>query len=98
MDHAHDRKQAEADLYALIDIGGDKRALPYLKQAATRWGGDWQSSYEAALEKLGRRDELIADIARTAGNDRIPVTHRRAAAIRLHTGKPAGWERAWQDA
>ncbi|MFC3674846.1 tetratricopeptide repeat protein [Ferrovibrio xuzhouensis] len=83
MEHARDRKQAEADLYALIDIGGDKRALPYLKQAATRWGGDWQSSYEAALEKLGRRDELIADITRTAGNDRTPVTERRAAAFRL---------------
>jgi hypothetical protein len=83
MDHARDRKQAEADLYALIDLGGEQRALPYLKQAAARWGGDWQAAYESALEKLGRRDDLIASLAHTASGERSPPADRRAAAFRL---------------
>lgn len=77
------RKEAEADLYALLDIGGAQRALPYLKQAAERWGGSWRPAYEEALEKLGRRDELLALLAAVAGDAKRPAAERRDAAFRL---------------
>jgi len=80
---APDRKTAEQRLYILIEAGGPGPALPFLEQAAAEWGGDWGGAYEEALEKLGRRDQLLALLKQRAGDVRRSRSERRDTAFRL---------------
>ncbi len=83
IERAPKRALAEQRLYLLIDQGGAAAALPYLRKAASDWGGDWPSAYEAALSELGRRDELLALVRGTASDGKLSAARRREAAFRL---------------
>jgi|GEM_PF-2835623 len=83
IERAPKRALAEQRLYLLIDQGGMAAALPYLRKAASDWGGDWVSAYESALNDLGRRDELLALVKLAANDAKQPVAKRREAAFRL---------------
>lgn len=80
---APDRKSAEQRLYILIDVGGPGPALPFLERAAAEWGGDWSGAYEDALDKLGRRDQLLALLKQRAGDVNRSKSERRDVAFRL---------------
>ena len=45
-------------LYALVDSGAGKNALPYARQYAFQWRGDWVFLYEDFLKKLHQKREL----------------------------------------
>jgi lipopolysaccharide biosynthesis regulator YciM len=54
------KARRDALLFELLEVGGPKRALPWLKQAAEADPtGTWPPTYETALSDLGLRQELI---------------------------------------
>lgn len=81
------RDQAEARLHLLLDLAPPEKmpafSLAALAQAADQWGGDWNSAYEEALLKLGRRDDLRQRVQRTALDTNVAADARREAAYRL---------------
>jgi thioredoxin-like negative regulator of GroEL len=52
-------EKREARVYALIDSGGQAEALPYMHQLAAAGVPNWDVTYEEALQKLGRSNELL---------------------------------------
>ena len=73
----------EARLYTLIEYGGEAAALPYLRRFADASGSNWVFAYQDALEKLGRRDELLAYWKARAARTDLPASERRSMADRL---------------
>ncbi len=69
--------------YALIERTPPTVHLPALRRAATEFGGEWNDALEAALERDGRRDELLALLTRRAGDAMLPAEAQRALAFRL---------------
>ncbi|HEY6362207.1 MAG TPA: tetratricopeptide repeat protein, partial [Vicinamibacterales bacterium] len=79
-----------ARLHLLREHGGDAAALPYLRQFAEVLGGDWLPTFEDALEKLNRDDELIAFWkSRVRGRDVEADVKRGIAARSLAKGEKA---------
>ena len=77
--------------YALIERTPPTVHLPALRKAAADLGGEWQDALEAALERVGRRDELLAMLTRRAADPALPADTQRALAFRLLdlSAKPA---------
>ncbi|MBI3503499.1 MAG: hypothetical protein HY059_01560 [Proteobacteria bacterium] len=69
--------------YALIERTPPAVHLPALRRAAAELGGEWQDALEAALERLGRRDEVLAILTRRAADPSLPAETQRALAFRL---------------
>jgi tetratricopeptide (TPR) repeat protein len=73
----------EARVYALIDHGGQEEALPYIRQMAELGRSAWPSAYEEALEKLGRKDELLQFWRDRLENPATMPDEKRGIAYRL---------------
>ncbi|MBL8831825.1 MAG: hypothetical protein JNL71_05490 [Rhodospirillales bacterium] len=69
--------------YALIERTPPAVHLPALRRAAAEFGGEWNDALEAALERAGRRDELLALLTGRAGDAALPAETQRALAFRL---------------
>jgi tetratricopeptide (TPR) repeat protein len=69
--------------YALIERTPPAVHLPALRRAAAEFGGEWSDALEAALERAGRREELVALLERRAGERAAAPETRRALAFRL---------------
>jgi hypothetical protein len=48
------RSLKEALVYALIDVGGEAQALPYMRKLADQYGGEWLLTYADNAEKQGQ--------------------------------------------
>jgi predicted Zn-dependent protease len=48
----------ESLMFTLVENGTDADTLPFLRQFAEQLGGTWNFSYEEALARNGRKDEL----------------------------------------
>lgn len=69
--------------YALIERTPVAVHLPALRRAAAEFGGEWNDALETALERAGRRDELLALVERRAADPKATDEARRALAFRL---------------
>ncbi len=57
MDLSRDDRQER--LYALLELGEKELTLPYLREFAEIYAGNWELAYEETLQKLGKRTELL---------------------------------------
>lgn len=74
----------DALLFELLDVGGPRRALPWLRQAAEADPrSTWPSVYETALSDLGLRQELIDWLEERGRSPRLKEQTRREAGFRL---------------
>lgn len=73
----------DARLYALIEVGGQAAALPFMRRLAEAGVGQWGFAYEEALQKLGRRDDLKRFWLARATRPEVPTAMRRDLAFRL---------------
>ncbi len=90
------REKKEAQLYLLIEHGGETAALPYLREFAETYEGEWTFAYENALRKLGRRKELLAYWEARVSRSDVPLHERREIAFRmLEYGYKRAAERAF---
>jgi cellulose synthase operon protein C len=82
--------RAEAT-FALIERTPPAVHLPALRRAAAELGGEWTDALEAALERGGLRDELLALLTRRAADTALTAEAQRAIAFRLLdlSAKPA---------
>ncbi len=84
----------EARVYALIDYAGQAEALPYMRQLADANPSRWAPAYEEALEKAGRRNELLDFWRSRFGSGELTPDEKRGIAYRLiEQGEPE-WARS----
>jgi len=76
------RREREDRLYVLAEHGGPARALPFTRQFAEQYGGQWAAAYESTLTALGRKDELVAWWRRKAAGT-LTAAERRVLAFNL---------------
>ncbi len=69
--------------YALLERTPPAVHLPALRRAAADFGGEWNDALEAALERAGRRDELVALLVRRSVDPKTGDEARRQLAFRL---------------
>ena len=73
----------ESLLYTFLESADDAEALPYLREFAEAYGGDWLFGYEEALVKLGRRDEVLAFMRARLTDPNLTDEARQAIAFRF---------------
>jgi tetratricopeptide (TPR) repeat protein len=74
------REVREQALHALVEIGDQRTLLPALRDAARELGDPWPDSYQDALERFGRNDELVAFLRDRAQQKGLPLEKRREYA------------------
>jgi Tfp pilus assembly protein PilF len=85
-------------MYSLIEVGTDSDTLPFLRQFAEQIGGTWNFSYEEALLRNGRNDDLRDFwLARAARPDTTRDDRYLVAVRLLEEGHKPGAERILMD-
>lgn len=83
-------------LYGLLERKAYTVALPFLRDMATRHGGEWLYAYTDAARRSGATAELRAFLAALARDERQPLEERRRMAFTLlELGDKAGAERVF---
>lgn len=83
-------------LYGLLERKAYAAALPFLRDMATRQGGEWLFAYTDAARRSGATVELAAFLSALAQDDRQTVEERRRIAFTLlELGDKAGAERVF---
>jgi Tfp pilus assembly protein PilF len=90
--------EKEPAMYTLIEQGSDSDTIPFLRQFSDQLGGNWNFSYEDALTRNNRNDELREHwIARAARPDATRDDRYNIAVRMLETGNKPEAERLFMN-
>lgn len=76
-------KEKQDVIYMLMEHGGSKTVLPYLRQYASEFGGSWIGLYESSLESNGQTKELLEFRLKRADMNSISDSEKRSIAYYL---------------
>jgi hypothetical protein len=77
------RATKEEIVYALINVGGTESALPYMKQLADQYSGEWTLTYADALMNANRADEAAPYYLQAAKDPKLDAETRMNIAYAL---------------
>lgn len=80
------RKLKEDLVFALIDSGDDTLAIPYMRQMADSYGGEWLLSYADMLEKHGEMEQAMSYRLKAAEDPKFSAETKLNLAYALSDG------------